>query len=167
MRNGRGRRDGHSRIMPVTRYATAALVAAILVIASAACSPRTAAAGVGPDARGTSPDALMAAADAKACAEQDLFPPATAGQVMAGRLTVPHFPAVTIDPGRDGAVNWSMDPWHNPSWTADFISAEWVEPLISRYLAAALERPLTGPGPRPCCKAGCGRCHCLSATRAP
>jgi hypothetical protein len=110
-----------------------------LALLAVAAMGGTAGSSGGPAHRGSSaarsPDALMAAADARACAAQDLFPPATAGQVMAGRLTIPHFPAVTIDPRRDGAINWSMDPLHDPSWTADFVSAQWVEPVVDRYLA--------------------------------
>jgi len=54
---------------------------------------------------------------------------------MAGRLTVASLPAVTIDPGRDGDVNWSMDPFGNPTWVLDFQTGAWIESLVEAYLA--------------------------------
>jgi len=68
-----------------------------------------------------------------------MFPPGTADEVMAGRLTISPFPTVTIDAKRDGDVDWSLNPYHHPSWTLYYRSAEWVETLVSRYLAG-------GPG---------------------
>jgi hypothetical protein len=124
-----GRRGGRGRMTLAARCAAALLVMAALAVAG--CSGRSPAR----DARRTSPKAPMAVADAKACVHETIFPPATADQVMAGRLTVAPFPAVTIDPRRDGTVSWSMDPFHHPSWTVYFVSAQWVEPLVDRYLA--------------------------------
>jgi hypothetical protein len=60
---------------------------------------------------------------------------AGAAQVMAGQLAVPGFRTATIDPRRDGDVNWTADPYHNPTWVQDFQSGEWIQDLISGYLA--------------------------------
>ena len=68
-----------------------------------------------------------------------MFPPGTADEVMAGRLTISPFPTVTIDAKRDGDVDWSLNPYHHPSWTLHYRSAEWVETVVNRYLAG-------GPG---------------------
>jgi hypothetical protein len=135
------RRDGRGRMTLAARCAAALMAAAALVTGAAGCSARTAAPAVAhaPHARAASPAARMAAADARACVHETMFPPATADQVMAGRLTIPHFPTVTVDPRRDATIDWSMDPFHHPSWTVYFVSAEWVEPLVDRFLAG-------GPG---------------------
>lgn len=60
---------------------------------------------------------------------------------MAGRLTISPFPALTVDPGRDGGINWSQNPFHHPTWQQDFQSGGWIEMLVSGYLAG-------GPGAR-------------------
>jgi len=62
------------------------------------------------------------------------FPPGTAGEIMAGRLTLASFPPVTIDPDRDGQIDWAMDPFGNPTWVVDFQDGEWIEALIEGYL---------------------------------
>jgi hypothetical protein len=54
---------------------------------------------------------------------------------MAGKLTISPFPQVTIDPKRDGDINWGQDPFHHPTWQQDFQSGGWIEMLISGYLA--------------------------------
>jgi hypothetical protein len=54
---------------------------------------------------------------------------------MAGRLTIAPFPAATIDPGRSGDVNWSLNPFDNPTWGQDFRSGGWIEELVAAYLA--------------------------------
>jgi Heparinase II/III-like protein len=55
---------------------------------------------------------------------------------MAGRLTIAPFPAVTIDPRRDGDVDWSLQPFGaNPTWVLDFQTGDWIEALIEAYLA--------------------------------
>ena len=61
-----------------------------------------------------------AAADAKACGTLPSFPAGTANQIMAGQLTIAPFPAVTIDPHRDGDINWAQNPFRNPTWKVDF-----------------------------------------------
>ncbi len=64
------------------------------------------------------------------------FPAGTADQIMAGRLTIAPFQAVTIDPDRDGDVNWSLAPFGaNPTWVLDFQTGDWIEALIEAYLA--------------------------------
>jgi hypothetical protein len=74
-------------------------------------------------------------ADARACGSMLSFPPGTAGQIMAGQLTLASLPAVTIDPDRDGDIDWAMDPFNNPTWALDFQDGEWIEALIEGYLA--------------------------------
>jgi hypothetical protein len=53
---------------------------------------------------------------------------------MAGRLTIWPWPAVTIDPHRDGDVDWSLDPFRQPTWFEAYQSGRWIEALIGRYL---------------------------------
>jgi hypothetical protein len=54
---------------------------------------------------------------------------------MAGRLTIAPFPAVTIDPHRDGDINWNLNPFGNPTWSQTFRSGGWIEDLVAGYLA--------------------------------
>ncbi len=79
--------------------------------------------------------AITAAEDAKACGPLPSFPAGTADQIMAGRLTISGFAAVTFDPKRDGRINWAQDPFGNPTWLVDFQNAQWIEALIKAYLA--------------------------------
>jgi hypothetical protein len=81
------------------------------------------------------PGAAPDAADARACGGLPRFPAGTAAGIMAGRLTIAPFQAVTIDPGRDGAVDWSMDPYDDPTWVLDFQTGTWMEALAEAYLA--------------------------------
>lgn len=60
---------------------------------------------------------------------------------MAGRLTISPFPAVTVDPGKDGDISWDQNPFRHPTWQQDFQSGGWIEMLISGSLAG-------GPGAR-------------------
>ena len=78
----------------------------------------------------TSPSAA-----ARACGGLPRFNAATADQIMAGQLTIAPFPAVTIDPRRDGDVNWHLNPFGNPTWGQDFRSGGWIEELVAGYLA--------------------------------
>jgi hypothetical protein len=82
-----------------------------------------------------SSDAITAAEDAKACGPLPSFPSGTADQIMAGQLTISGFAAVTIDPNRDGDIDWAQDPFGNPTWLVDFQNAQWIEALIQAYLA--------------------------------
>ncbi|MCL2581068.1 MAG: heparinase II/III-family protein [Streptosporangiales bacterium] len=72
---------------------------------------------------------------AKACGFLPPFREATAEEIMAGRLTISPFKPVTVDPARDGNVDWRQDPYHHPTWRQDFQSGGWIEMLISGYLA--------------------------------
>jgi len=74
-------------------------------------------------------------ADAAACGPMPGFARGTAAEIMAGRLTIAPFPAVTIDPHRNGTVNWKMNPYHDPTWMLDFQWGEWIEALVEAYLA--------------------------------
>lgn len=76
---------------------------------------------------------------ARACGPLPGFDKAAADELMAGRLTIAPFPAVTIDPHRDGDINWQLDPFDHPTWFGDFQSGGWIEMLVSGYLAG-------GPG---------------------
>ena len=53
---------------------------------------------------------------------------------MAGRLTISPWPPVTIDPHRDGDVDWSANPFHHPTWVQIYQSGSWIEALTERYL---------------------------------
>jgi len=91
----------------------------------------------GPDPK---PSAVpVSSAAARACGALPRFNPAAANEIMAGRLTIAPFAAVTIDPERDGDVNWSLNPFANPTWEQDFRSGSWIEDLIAAYRAG-------GPG---------------------
>jgi Heparinase II/III-like protein len=105
--------------------ALAALVSAALVLSTLA--GRAAQAGT----RSTAPSP----ADAKACGSLPSFPAGTANEIMAGRLTIAPFPAVTIDPNRDGNIDWAQDPFDNPTWVVDFQGGQWIEALVEAYLA--------------------------------
>jgi hypothetical protein len=76
-----------------------------------------------------------ASADARACGPLPSFPAGTAGQIMAGRLTIAPFGAVTIDPHRDGRIDWAQDPFDDPTWVVDFQEGQWIEALVEAYLA--------------------------------
>jgi Heparinase II/III-like protein len=78
--------------------------------------------------------AKLLSADARACGAMESFPAGTANQIMAGSLTISPFPTAVIDPGRDGDINWSMDPYDNPTWVLDFQWGLWIEALIEAYL---------------------------------
>jgi hypothetical protein len=73
-------------------------------------------------------------AAARVCGPLPAFAPGTAAEIMAGRLTISPWPAVTIDPRRDGDVDWSLDPFGHPTWFQAYQSGSWIEALIERYL---------------------------------
>jgi hypothetical protein len=56
-------------------------------------------------------------------------------EIMAGRLTIAPFPAVTVDPIANGTINWTLNPFGNPTWGQDFRSGGWIEDLVAGYLA--------------------------------
>jgi hypothetical protein len=112
----------------------AGLAAGVLVLTALAGPASAGLAAAGLAAAG--PAATVPSdADAKACGPLPSFPAGTAGQVMAGQLTIAPFPAVTIDPRRDGDINWAQNPFHNPTWEVDFQNGPWIEALVEAYLA--------------------------------
>ena len=94
----------------------------------------TAAAGWAPAQAGTR-SAAPSPADVKTCGGLPSFPAGTAGEIMAGRLTIAPFRAVTIDPHRDGNIDWAQDPYGDPTWVVDFQDGQWIEALVEAYLA--------------------------------
>jgi Heparinase II/III-like protein len=76
-----------------------------------------------------------ASADARACGPLPRFAAGTAAQIMAGRLTIAPFKAVTIDPGKDGDIDWAIDPYDDPTWVLDFQTGTWIEALVEADLA--------------------------------
>jgi len=72
---------------------------------------------------------------AKACGGLPAFSKAAADEIIDGKLTLSPFALVTIDPNRDGNINWNQNPYHHPTWQQGFQSGGWIEMLISGYLA--------------------------------
>jgi Heparinase II/III-like protein len=117
-----------------------AVAACCFVVLAAGCT-----AGYGTASIGVRRVAMTAAARpavhttpspaARACGGLPRFNKATADEIMSGRLTIAPFAAATIDPGRDGDINWQLDPFGNPTWFQDFQSGGWIETLVSGYLA--------------------------------
>jgi hypothetical protein len=90
-----------------------------------------------PSASSAAPEAASGAA--RACGPLPTFNKAVANEIMAGRLTIAPWHAVTIDARRDGDINWQFDPFHDPTWFQDFQSGGWIEMLVSGYLAGGPE----------------------------
>ncbi len=90
---------------------------------------------------GRQPASRPANPAAKACGGLPRFDKSAADEIMAGKLTIPPFPAATVDPGRNGRIDWDQNPFRHPTWQQDFQSGGWIEMLISGYLAG-------GPGAR-------------------
>jgi hypothetical protein len=86
-------------------------------------------------ARADSSGSVTAADHARACGHPRGLQSIDAEEIMAGRLTIPRFRAVTIDPHRDGRVDWSLNPYHHPSWQTAFLSGGWIDALAERYLS--------------------------------
>jgi hypothetical protein len=109
--------------------AVSALAAAAL---AAACTTRAAAQELAASspARVPRPDG----ADMRECGALPSFPKGMVAQLMAGRLRIAPFKAVTIDPRRDGDVDWSIDPYRDPTWVLDFQTGTWIEALVRAYL---------------------------------
>jgi hypothetical protein len=80
-------------------------------------------------------DGLTAADHARACGPPARFPPGAADEIMAGRFTIPPFRPVRIDPRRRGDPDWTLDPYHHPTWTTAYRSGGWIEALVGAYLA--------------------------------
>ena len=121
-------------VSTVTRTGWAAGAVAVL-IALGALAGWSGVAQAHPVAVSASGTAITAAEDAKACGPLPSYPAGTADQIMAGRLAISGFPAVTIDPSRDGHIDWAQDPFGDPTWVVDFQNAQWIEALIKAYLA--------------------------------
>jgi hypothetical protein len=115
------------------------LMAGVLVLAAAAGWSASAASAGAASARAVSAGAgsrsAAASGDAKACGPLPSFPAGTANQIMAGRLAIAPFPAVTFDPNRDGNIDWAQDPFGDPTWVVDFQDGQWIEALVEAYLA--------------------------------
>lgn len=77
---------------------------------------------------------VAASPAARACAGLPQFDAAVAGEIMAGKLTISPFPAVTVDPHRDGDINWDLNPFGDPTWVLDFQQGSWIEQLVAGYL---------------------------------
>jgi Heparinase II/III-like protein len=71
---------------------------------------------------------------ATACGGLPKYDAGTANEIMAGRLTISPFAAVTVDPHRDGDINWNLDPFSDPTWQLDFRQGTWIEQLVAGYL---------------------------------
>jgi Heparinase II/III-like protein len=129
------RPDDRSMSVRRRQVAAAAMIFCATALLAASC---TAAHGALP----TAPRRVLATAPSpatRACGALPGFDKAAADALMAGRLTLAPFPAVTIDPHRDGDINWQLDPFGHPTWFGDFQSGGWIEMLVSGYLAG-------GPG---------------------
>jgi hypothetical protein len=74
---------------------------------------------------------------ARACGGLPAFSQATADEIMAGKLTISPFPTTTIDPARDGGINWHLNPFNHPTWQQTFQSGSWIEMLVSGYRSGA------------------------------
>jgi Heparinase II/III-like protein len=81
--------------------------------------------------------AVVADPAAQACGGLPAFAVATADEIMAGKLTISPFPTATIDPHQDGSINWTLNPFHHPTWQQTFQSGSWIEMLVSGYLHGA------------------------------
>jgi hypothetical protein len=53
---------------------------------------------------------------------------------MAGRLTIASFGTVRIGSPGPGDIDWSLDPYHHPTWTTAYRSGGWIEALVGAYL---------------------------------
>ena len=101
----------------------------------AAAGPGAAVSAVSAVSTASAAVSAAASADARACGPLPSFPAGTANEIMAGRLTIAPFRAVTIDPHRDGDINWAQDPYGDPTWVVDFQDGQWIEALVEAYLA--------------------------------
>jgi hypothetical protein len=79
------------------------------------------------------PAAVEEAGAQRACGTLPGFSKPVAAGIMAGRVRFAPFPAVTVDPHRDGHINWAMDPFHHPTWVSDFRSGWWITMLVSGW----------------------------------
>jgi hypothetical protein len=130
-----------SPIRPRPAAVAPQLAAPRLAVPQLAAVPTTAPQPTAPPPSAPSADPAPAAPSspssgaARACGGLPRFDAATAGEIMAGQLTIAPFAAVTIDPNQDGDVDWAMNPFGNPTWGQDFRSGGWIEELVAAYLA--------------------------------
>jgi len=82
-----------------------------------------------------SPPAATSSPASRACGTLPTVSEAAVAQIMAGRLTIAPFPAATVDPAANGTVNWTLNPFGNPTWAQDFRSGGWIEDLIAAWQA--------------------------------
>ena len=132
--------SGAVRAIRVTRA-----ILAGLLIASAGCGGAGASSATAPPVQAgrarragppSGPGGSPTAADhTRACGHPRGLQSIDADEILAGRLTIPGFRAVTIDPHRDGRVDWSLDPYHHPSWRTAFLSGTWIAALAERHLS--------------------------------
>lgn len=76
---------------------------------------------------------------ARACGALPKFREAVAAQIMTGKLAIAPFKTVTVDPHRDGDIDWSLNPFGNPTWQQDFRSAGWAGQLIAGWITGGPE----------------------------
>ena len=141
MRSAKG--YGYSVYRIWSQIAIAGLAIALLLAAVNACSPAPAGThdapaamhGLAPVRPATGVATSASSPDARACGPLPRFPAGTAARLMAGRLTIAPFKAVTIDPGKDGDIDWSVNPYDDPTWVLDFQTGTWIEALVEAYLA--------------------------------
>lgn len=135
-------RRRHVAVAATIFYATALLAAggtaAHSTVPEAPVRALTAArdTALAPPASGSAPSP-----SARACGPLPRFSRAVADEIMDGRLAIAPWPAVTVDPHRDGDINWRINPFRHPTWVADFQSGGWIEMLVSGYLAGGREAP--------------------------
>jgi Heparinase II/III-like protein len=101
----------------------------------AASAVRVAGAPVNPAASTDPSGSTVPDATARACGGLPGFSKKRANEIMAGKLTIAPFATVTVDPDRNGDVDWSQNPFHHPTWQQDFQSGGWIENLVAGYLA--------------------------------
>ena len=118
--------------MPRSQKLLVAAIACFAVVLPALCVSVPGLAATPPAGSGPSPAA-------KACGALPKFREAAATQIMAGKLKIAPFKTVTVDPHRDGDIDWSLDPFGNPTWYQDFRSATWVKQLIAGWAAGGPE----------------------------
>jgi hypothetical protein len=81
-----------------------------------------------------------------------------------------HHPAVPRRhgrPRRDGDIDWSLDPYHHPSWSVSYRGGGWIEALIDAYLAGGPTLRRTGTARRLSCAIGCAMFLSRIVSRAP
>lgn len=107
------------------------------------------------DERVTSAEAFPARAVAQCPQSNSAEDRARAKRLMNGWLDFPGFESVRI--GRSGDLDWTLDPFHHPSWVARYQGLAWVQPLLVgavkepayRKRAVAILRDFLADNPAP------------------